>query len=712
MMTTMSNQLQPSRHTKGSLPASAIAALVMASILASLNTAYAQSQPSIEPIAQQAQALSAALTQTVDLQNSSVNSDVLKSDAPKSDAPKSDAYVDTLIKTATQKKLATHPTWLRLHYYTDTGNGDYQSKVDKPNFFVSPNGVTHPQDELEAFITKLVSQNRAGDIAAKDKVACRFPARTHWLTTQLGLKNISTNCPNFDAWMQKLDPQRLSVVFAEQYPDNPVSAFGHTLLLIDSSASLADPSAIDSAYALNDTVGGNEDDPFILYTAKSIVGSYPNDITIQPYPQQLSDYLQVDNRDVWTYELDLSQAEVQQIMRHVWETKDLQLPYYFTLDNCASEILRHIDVIRPEGNLLGAFKVAIVPSDVVRLLAKEGLISAQHYVPADATLAQAKRNNPALESLPNSSISSTNKLVPTHLNSADNNTLNAHARQRVMVGVGVEKDNDYLTLAYRGGFHDPLDSPSGYPQNFHLETGSLALRLYQDDNNDNNDSNNSNNNNNSTRSSNRNAAKHDRFELQDFTLIRGRSLHPINSARAGDSLLSSWGINVQATQVIDASQVTNTSHLVGNIAYEKGIAMAFGTPTQGTGELPPHLCYGLGTGMAQVGKGLNNGYRVGAGVNLGCRYLLNNRARLVGELQLPYWYHGEIGQTLDINKGTDNDTTSQLNKRYANYWQPTLTLGAQYDIDKNQAISLKGSYQFQDRVQNDTDVQLSYIKYF
>ena len=591
--------------------------------------------------------------------------------------------IDQLIATAKQKNLATHPSWLRLHYFepnghTKSGSARYKSKITNPEFFLSPAGHTDPQAELEAFITATITQGIKGN----DSVACRFPARTHWLKTQLGLENIQPDCPDFDNWLQALDPQRLSVVFAEEYPNRPVSAFGHTLMLIDSKASLADPKAIDKAHALNDTVAGNPDDSFLVYAAKSAAGGYPNDITIEPYPQKLADYLKTDNRDVWTYELKLTDAEIQQIMRHVYETKDLELPYYFTLDNCASEILRYIDVVRPEGNLLDEFKLAVVPSDVVRLLKKQGLITDQSYFPADKTLAQAKRNNPQIE-LPKSSIDANNRLVPTQLTPADNNPLNGHELQRVMIGAGAQDDTGYLSLAYRGGFNDLLDRPSGYPQNFHLEAGSIALRVYQDQEPHKGD--------------------HNRVELQELAILRGRSFNPINTARSGDSKLSSWGVNLQATQVKDGSQAKlathddpDASHLVGSFAYEKGISAAFGTPTAGSGKLPPQLCYAFGSGLAQVGKGLSHGYRVGAGVNLGCRYQLNSKARVVGELQMPYWYHGDL----------DSDN------RRSHYWQPIVSLGAQYDLAKNQAIRLQGNYQLQDDIEGRDDIQLAYIKHF
>ena len=87
---------------------------------------------------------------------------------------------------------------------------------------------------------------------------------------------------------------------------------------------------------------------------------------------------------------------------------------------------------------------------------------------------------------------------------------------------------------------------------------------------------------------------------------------------------------------------------------------------------------------------------MGAGVNLGCRYQLNSNTRLVGEVQVPYWYHGS----------SDNDQLKD------SYWQPILSLGAQYDLDKNQAIRLKGSYELQEGIEGRDDVQLAYVKYF
>ena len=491
-----------------------------------------------------------------------------------------------------------------------------------------------------------------------------------------------------------LAPEQLSIMFAQEYLDNPISAFAHTLLRIDSKASVADPSQIHHAVALNYTVGGDSSDNFLVYAIKSMSGGYDNLIEIDPYPKKLAKYLQEDERDAWTYQLALTPVEVQQIMLHVWETKDLKLPYYFTTDNCASEILRLIDVVRPQQHLLSRLPYAVIPSDVVQLLDSENLLASTNYTPADSTLRQAQLNkvkeqraqlgyhNSAKQTLneiksaqlnPISSISDDGQtLLPRRIAVADNNPIDRHPLQLGFIGLGQRGDNNYMDLGVRAGYHDTLDRPSGFPQFFDLEGAAATLRLYDTDNDK--------------------AHQPSSVVLQNVTLVRGRSFNPVNSAKKGKT----WGASIEATRVNDGSQQDGNDHLVGSLGYETGWSWAFGTPSAGTGEMPPQLCYTFLAGTAQAGRGINKGYRVGAGVNVGCRYQINNQLRAQAELQLPYWYHG---------------SSDESNAR-GHYWQPISTLGLQYDIDKKQALRINANYEWQDRIDAKEDIQLSYRRYF
>ena len=617
---------------------------------------------------------------------------------------------------AKTKNLAQHITWRRLLYFFDDqrnliGKKKHSSIVDDAAFYLSKYGQHDSAAELDALLVALADEmattsdngtannntsNRATKNLEQNSVMCRFPARVQWLTDTLNIdkSGLQTDCPELNDWMQKLAPEQLSIMFAQEYLDNPISAFAHTLLRIDSKASVADPSQIHHAVALNYTVGGDSSDNFLVYAIKSMSGGYDNLIEIDPYPEKLAKYLQEDERDAWTYQLALTPAEVQQIMLHVWETKDLKLPYYFTTDNCASEILRLIDVVRPQQHLLSRLPYAVIPSDVVQLLDSENLLASTNYTPADSTLRQAQLNkvkeqraqlgyhNSAKQTLneiksaqlnPISSISDDGQtLLPRRIAVADNNPIDRHPLQLGFIGLGQRGDNNYMDLGVRAGYHDTLDRPSGFPQFFDLEGAAATLRLYDTDNDK--------------------AHQPSSVVLQNVTLVRGRSFNPVNSAKKGKT----WGASIEATRVNDGSQQDGNDHLVGSLGYETGWSWAFGTPSAGTGEMPPQLCYTFLAGTAQAGRGINKGYRVGAGVNVGCRYQINNQLRAQAELQLPYWYHG---------------SSDESNAR-GHYWQPISTLGLQYDIDKKQALRINANYEWQDRIDAKEDIQLSYRRYF
>lgn len=609
-------------------------------------------------------------------------------------------------KQVQEDNLAEHTTWRRLLYFLDDkkslfNKGALKSLIDSPEFFLSANGQQDASAELDAMLVAFANQIAASQTTQStnnsNSAICRFPARTHWLAETLGIdsSSLQADCPELKEWMAMLNPEQLSIMFAEEYLDNPISAFAHTLLRIDSPASAADPSQIHHAYALNDTVDGNPDDAFAVYAIKATSGGYDNRIEIDPYPEKLAKYLKDDERDAWTYQLDLTPAEVQQIILHVWETKDLDIPYYFTTDNCASEILRLIDVVRPEQDLLSQLPYVVIPSDVIQLLNNEAILASARYTPADSTVRQAELNKAKAAALGYQKLSKDDALdiksaernlassisagdvdpktiIDHGIVASDNNPTDRHPLQVAQIGIGQRGDNSYVDVGLRLGFHDTLDRASGFSQFFNLEALATTLRFYDTDSSKDNEP--------------------DSVVLENFTVLRGRSFNPVNTAKQGKT----WGASVEATRVNDGSQAEGQDHLVGSVGYETGWSWAFGTPSAGTGEMPPQLCYALLSGKGQAGRGINKGFRVGAGVNAGCRYQINNQLRAQAELQLPYWYHG---------------SSDDSNVR-GHYWQPISSLGLQYDIDKKQALRINANYDWQDRVDANDDVQLSYRRYF
>ena len=104
----------------------------------------------------------------------------------------------------------------------------------------------------------------------------------------------------------------------------------------------------------------------------------------------------------------------------------------------------------------------------------------------------------------------------------------------------------------------------------------------------------------------------------------------------------------------------------------------------------------MATGATQVGKGLANGYRVGAGVLAGCVQQWTPHTRGTLEVSAPYWYHG-----------------SHAKAGSSGYWQPKASLGVQHDLSKNAALRLTAAHTWQPNgLANDSDVQLAYVRYF
>ena len=481
-----------------------------------------------------------------------------------------------------------------------------------------------------------------------EKILCDFPARTYFVAEQLGLELDDGGCDEFWAWATRYDAQALSLTFADEHPNSLGSAFAHVMIKADTKQSLASRTD-DDAFAINYTVardGANSDAKASMH---SLFGGYAGVMEFYDYGEKRDVYLLDDERDIWEYRLNLSTAEVAQIMRHVWEIKDLKRPYFFTHDNCASEILRLIDVVRGS-ELREAVGRVVIPNEVARVLSEKGLVVHSKYLPSKSSIAQAVQNG----------TSGTIK--------SDDNPAHASPTHRIGMSVGYDDayhgtdKNDGMTygLSVRSAYHDVLDRPMGVRQ--YLDMTLLSLDLRHDD----------------------------RLKVERATLFSTRSYNPANTAKNHDGV--AWGQHARFIQVMDASDGDNDDHMVFDVRLEKGKSWTMGQAKVGTGRLSDTLCYALGDYGGQVGR-INKGYRVGAGVNVGCIYHASDKVRVMGELSLPVWYHHNQGK---------NRTT---------YIQPALNVGMQYDISATHALRLTGKAE-RGRDDMHKQVALAVLRYF
>ena len=242
---------------------------------------------------------------------------------------------ESLASTALETDLYQDRAWLALgHYRQPKFRTKWVSDVDDPSFFLAPTGATNPKAELRASIVALFTESpRAAQLR------CQFPARWHWLQTRLNhfVTSTADGCEEFERWRDELGATAATLVFPAAYLDSPSSMFGHTLLTLNKSSEL-DQSQILS-YSVSYAAKRNEDDSELSFIYRGLVGGYPGETAILPYYLKIREYSEIESRDIWEYRLRLNDEQILQIVRHLWEIKDLRIDYYFFSENCSFRLL-------------------------------------------------------------------------------------------------------------------------------------------------------------------------------------------------------------------------------------------------------------------------------------------------------------------------------------------------------------------------------------
>ena len=222
------------------------------------------------------------------------------------DAGKSaeNAYLIELINKGRQAKLAGEREWhLLLHYRKDLLRG-YISEQDDPGFFMSPDGKSDPQAELDATLKQFFSNELVG--RSKQPAQCAFIARYEWLKQRLAFDEIRLPpqpCERFGRWFADFDVESVSLIFASGFMNNPSSTFGHTFLRVDQRGQTDQTRIL--AYTINYAAelppnAGPE------FAVKGIFGGYRGYFSTIPYYLKVQEYGDMEDRDIWEYKLNLT----------------------------------------------------------------------------------------------------------------------------------------------------------------------------------------------------------------------------------------------------------------------------------------------------------------------------------------------------------------------------------------------------------------------
>ncbi|MEY4616036.1 MAG: hypothetical protein RJB66_996 [Pseudomonadota bacterium] len=294
------------------------------------------------------------------------------------------------------QSLSRDPYWHRLLHYKDPLFSNHtESQADDAQFFLASDGKSSPLNELKATLVALQApKKRTLHVPlTQEKVElsalCQFPARAKWLKEQLKNRfdldlSIDGECAEYKKFVQRLRARSVTLVFSSYYMNNPSSTFGHSLLRLnrqkhsernEKSTELLD---IGVNYAANATTKN----PF-LYAVLGMAGGFPGTFTVIPYYYKVREYNDYESRDLWEYDLALTDQEVERLVDHLWELSFTTFDYYYITENCSYHMLTLLEVAAPRLSLVEKLPFWIIPGETIKPLSETpGLIDNIIYRPS------------------------------------------------------------------------------------------------------------------------------------------------------------------------------------------------------------------------------------------------------------------------------------------------------------------------------------------
>lgn len=276
------------------------------------------------------------------------------------------------------------PQWLRLGNYRETLFG-YESEADDQSFFASPEGKYDPEKELLALIQSVEEQ----DLEPKKNAFCRFPARIRWLKKFMAVPEPKVVCTDYEAFRNRLAAKSITVVFSSYYLNNPASSFGHTFIRLgkqtysERNADATSTELLDTGINYGAMTGNAH---AMVFAIGGLTGYFPGNYNAVPYYYKVREYNDFETRDLWSYQLDMTQEEIDLIVDHIWELGHTKFDYYFLTENCSYHVLSILEAARPSLHLHAHLpNLYTIPSETLKALEAEKLVKKVTFRPASST---------------------------------------------------------------------------------------------------------------------------------------------------------------------------------------------------------------------------------------------------------------------------------------------------------------------------------------
>jgi hypothetical protein len=617
-----------------------------------------------------------------------------------SSVPGSNPRLADLLERADREALHEDPQWLALlHYEKEWLPPGTRSPVITRSFFLSEQGDRNPRAELHATLRSFFDP---GAVAKDDEhPQCAFIARRHWLEERLGqlteaLPTVA--CPKYESWRAGLDAQGLTLVFPEGFMDNPASIFGHTLLRIDVTREGGPEEML--GYAI-DFTADTGDDGGIVYMARGVLGSYPAFFGLRPYYQQLKRYADWENRDIWEYRLDVDEDQLDFLLMHLWELREVEFPYYFFTKNCSYELLRLLEIGVADFEASARFRGPVIPVDTVRAVAeKPDFVAGTRYRASPETKLRAGlrslsrrdrsrvqaivegRLDPADEALEEIPLPRRARILDVaydqlryeylagHVSEDESRGLSrriliarsrlgrlapgedpatieievpdvrpdqGHDTSLIALSAGWRDDEAFIDLRLRPAFHDLMDNSGGYPESMQIRILDTRMRIYPESG---------------------------RVRLQELTLFEAVSLSP--RSRVFKPWAWSAKTGLRTRRVPDGGDLDDAP--VWGTRIGAGLAWD---------PYPGVLLSGLADVRLDVGPDLEDDVSLGPGARLGLfvgRAETRWKGHLFGEVtrfavgDTTTWLRGGVEARLATSRNTALTLEGSVNRIYGETW--------------------------------------------
>ncbi|MBI3995313.1 MAG: DUF4105 domain-containing protein, partial [Nitrospirae bacterium] len=135
-------------------------------------------------------------------------------------------------------------------------------------------------------------------------------------------------------------------------------------------------------YGINYAAHADTNNP-LVYTLKGVFGGFKGAIATFPYYVKVQEYSNLENRDLWEYELNFTEDQINYFLLHLWELGGNYFNYYYFQENCSYHILSLLEVANPDLHLTDQFIFHVIPADTVKAVIRyDGLIAKKVYRPS------------------------------------------------------------------------------------------------------------------------------------------------------------------------------------------------------------------------------------------------------------------------------------------------------------------------------------------